>query len=70
MTAIAAAAGERHSCALVTSGGLMCWGMNGNGQLGIGSITRQLSAQAVNLGPGAPGDAKWAQERFNFAHAR
>lgn len=32
-------AGETHACAVVTSGDLMCWGANINGQLGVGNTT-------------------------------
>lgn len=32
------AAGSYHSCALSNSGGIMCWGDNGSGQLGDGTL--------------------------------
>ena len=35
----AIAAGQFHSCALTTAGGVMCWGYNGYGELGDGSET-------------------------------
>jgi alpha-tubulin suppressor-like RCC1 family protein len=46
-------AGTYHTCAVTTSGGLMCWGSNIQGQLGIGGDTPyQHSPTAVDLGSG------------------
>lgn len=39
----AIAAGERHTCGILTGGTLLCWGYNWNGQLGDGSITNRLT---------------------------
>jgi alpha-tubulin suppressor-like RCC1 family protein len=52
VSATAIARGMYHTCALVTGGGLMCWGDNNKGQLGIGSTADQLSPVAVSLGSG------------------
>jgi alpha-tubulin suppressor-like RCC1 family protein len=35
---VAIAAGQFHTCAILTAGTIRCWGRNGNGQLGDGSV--------------------------------
>jgi len=51
------AVGSAHTCALLSTGAVRCWGWNGYGQLGIGSWNQYPSTTpkgipAVDLGPG------------------
>jgi alpha-tubulin suppressor-like RCC1 family protein len=57
LTGIAAiSAGEAHTCAVTTTGGLRCWGSNENNRLGqaygSGSITNTMPVAVVGLGGG------------------
>lgn len=61
---IAVAAGHQHTCAVLESGAVNCWGKNGAGQLGDGTlVTRGLPINVVNL----PGSA--IAVTAGFAHS-
>ena len=46
------AAGDHHTCAVLTEGSVLCWGLNSNGQLGTGDRVGAQQPTAVNLGTG------------------
>jgi alpha-tubulin suppressor-like RCC1 family protein len=55
-SAIAIAAGALHTCAVLGNGKIQCWGFNGNGQLGNGTITTTYANPPVivsTIGGGA-----------------
>jgi alpha-tubulin suppressor-like RCC1 family protein len=45
--AVATAAGDKHTCALLNDSKVYCWGNNENGQLGTGDLNQRLSPTAV-----------------------
>ena len=52
--AAALAAGYLHTCALLTGGGIECWGDNDDGQLGTGDTSkRNTPTRVTGLGSGA-----------------
>lgn len=47
-------AGGEHTCVLTTQGGILCWGQNGNGQLGNGSnVTSPIPVEVSSMSSGA-----------------
>ena len=50
--AVAVAAGYLHSCGVISGGQVLCWGHNGNGQLGTDDTLDLLSPTPVPIGAG------------------
>lgn len=72
-TAVAVSAGAAHTCAIIDTGAVTCWGLNSYGQLGYGDTTNRGSAdlgsaiQTVNLGSGRTATAIAAGGYFTCA---
>lgn len=49
-------AGAYHTCALGTSGKVYCWGYNGNGNVGTGSISNSSVVTEISNAPGIASD--------------
>ena len=56
-TVVDLAIGDGHSCAATSAGAAVCWGGNGNGQLGIGTFSTANTPTAVSA-TGTPMDGK------------
>ena len=54
VTAVTVAMGAYHTCLILVEGTIKCWGLNGNGNLGIGNKINQLRPTTVDLGSGGP----------------
>ena len=50
--AISVSLGEQHTCAVLDTGVLKCWGRNHHGQVGDGSTTDRSAPQTINVGSG------------------
>ena len=72
-TAVAIGAGEIHTCALLDTGQVRCWGTNDNGELGLGHTTTIGDNETpdttgpVDLGPGRTATAISAGHEHNCA---
>ena len=73
LTATAISAGGSHTCAVLNTGSVRCWGTNGNGELGygnttgVGAIQTPGAAGPVDLGPGRTAAAISAGTNYTCA---
>ena len=44
---VAVSAGQFHTCAVITGGGVVCWGLNGSGRVGDGTLAQRNAPQLV-----------------------
>lgn len=49
VSATAVVSGDYHTCAIVTGGGVKCWGLNDNGQLGLDNNANVAIPMKLNL---------------------
>ncbi|MBC7954322.1 MAG: hypothetical protein H7Y33_00450 [Cytophagales bacterium] len=54
LRAVQLASGQNHSCALLETGAVKCWGANNSGQLGRGDDSENVGAQAGEMGNTLP----------------
>ncbi|MDF2257433.1 RCC1 domain-containing protein [Streptantibioticus ferralitis] len=66
-TVPAIACGAYHSLALTSSGTVLAWGSNSNGQLGDGTITNRTTPVTVSLPSGTTATAVGAGADFSYA---
>ncbi|HJN55716.1 MAG TPA: putative Ig domain-containing protein, partial [Candidatus Poseidoniales archaeon] len=51
-TAVSLTAGDEHNCAILDNADLVCWGLNWQGQLGLGNTADKNSPKTVDLADG------------------